>query len=300
MNIPFREDYPPRHDVVFSIMFGEMELFSALLKSVTGHVLDAEEVISQASVTPDNVEQNDIRFDTFAKDKNNTVYSLDLQNTYSEELIRNRTVYYGCRSIAGQTVLKGNYDKLKKVVVSFIMTKKYKKDTPIETVRLCDDKGNVYSELLTLHNVYVPAVNRANDDAVNKDLKIFSAFFSVNSEEKMMEFIDLYKNDDLGEKLISSYSKAILRGDLQTIKGKEYFDMKISEQDIMEAKIEAMEEGRIEGRAEGREEGRAEGRAEERIKMLRQAIDKFKNITGIDVIIETFNITETERQILAI
>ena len=41
MNIPFREDYPPRHDVVFSIMFGEMELFSALLKSVTGHVLDA-------------------------------------------------------------------------------------------------------------------------------------------------------------------------------------------------------------------------------------------------------------------
>ena len=296
MNIPFREDYPPRHDVVFSIMFGEMELFSALLKSVTGHVLDAEEVISQASVTPDNVEHNYIRFDTFAKDKNNTVYSLDLQNTYSEELIRNRTVYYGCRSVAGQTVLKGNYDKLKKVVVSFIMTKKYKKDTPIETVRLCDDKGNVYSELLTLHNVYVPAVNRANDDAVDKDLKIFSAFFSVNSEEKMMEFIDLYKNDDLGEKLISSYSKAILRGDLQTIKGKEYFDMKISEQDIMEAKIEAMEEGRIEGRAEGR----AEGPAEERIKMLRQAIDKFKNITGIDVIIETFNITETERQILAI
>ena len=281
-------------------MFGEMELFSALLKSVTGHVLDAEEVISQASVTPDNVEHNYIRFDTFAKDKNNTVYSLDLQNTYSEELIRNRTVYYGCRSVAGQTVLKGNYDKLKKVVVSFIMTKKYKKDTPIETVRLCDDKGNVYSELLTLHNVYVPAVNRANDDAVDKDLKIFSAFFSVNSEEKMMEFIDLYQNDDLGKKLISSYSKAILRGDLQTIKGKQYFDMKISEQDIMEAKIEAMEEGRIEGRAEGREEGRAEGRAEERIKMLRQAIDKFKNITGIDVIIETFNITETERQILAI
>ena len=149
--------------------------------------------------------------------------------------------------------------------------------------------------------MFVPAVHRSNDGAVDKDFKMFSAFFSVNSEEKMMEFfIDLYKNDDLGGKLILSYSKAILRGDLQTIKGKEYFDMKISEQDIMEAKIEAMEEGRIEGRAEGREEGRAEGRAEERIKMLRQAIDKFKNITGIDVIIETFNITETERQIFAI
>ena len=58
VNIPFREDYPPRNDIVFSIMFGEIDLFSALLKSVTGHVLDADEVISQASVTPDNVEHN--------------------------------------------------------------------------------------------------------------------------------------------------------------------------------------------------------------------------------------------------
>ena len=108
MNIPFREDYPPRNDIVFSIMFGEMDLFSALLKSVTGHVLDADEVISQASVSPDNIEHNYIRFDTFAKDKNGTVYSLDLQNTYSELLIKNRTIYYACRSIGGQTVVKGS------------------------------------------------------------------------------------------------------------------------------------------------------------------------------------------------
>lgn len=154
VNIPFREDYPPRNDIVFSIMFGEIDLFSALLKSVTGHVLDADEVISQASVTPDNVEHNYIRFDTFAKDKNGTVYSLDLQNTYSELLIKNRTIYYACRSISGQTVVKGNYDKLNKVVVSFIMTKKNTENMPVETVRLCDNKGNIYSELLTLYNVY--------------------------------------------------------------------------------------------------------------------------------------------------
>ena len=139
MNIPFRSDYPPRHDVVFSIMFEDMELFSALLKSVTGHVLDADRVISQASVTPDNVEHNYIRFDTFAKDKNQTVYSLDLQNTYSEKLLTNRTVYYGCRSVGGQTVVKGNYDQLNKVVVSFIMTKKNKKNTPVEIIRLRDE-----------------------------------------------------------------------------------------------------------------------------------------------------------------
>ena len=73
-------------------------MFAALLKSVTGHVLDADEVISQASVSPDNVEHNYIRFDTFARDRNKTIYSIDLQNTYSEKLLRNRTVYYACRS----------------------------------------------------------------------------------------------------------------------------------------------------------------------------------------------------------
>ena len=164
------------------------------------------------------------------------------------------------------------------------MTKKNKKNTPIETLRLCDDKGNVYSELLTLHNVYVPAVNRASDDTVDKNLKIFSGFFSVNSKEKMREFIDLYAGDILSDKLISSYSKAILRGDLQTIEEREYFDMKISEQDIMEAKIEALEEGRAEGRMD----------------TLKQAIESLKNIMDIESLIKTFNITETERKILAI
>ena len=143
-----------------------------------------------------------------------------------------------------------------------------------------------------MHNVYVPAVNRASDDTVDKNLKIFSGFFSVNSKEKMREFIDLYAGDILGDKLISSYSKAILRGDLQTIEEREYFDMKISEQDIMEATIEAREEGLNEGRAEGRAEGRMD--------TLKQAIESLKNIMDIESLIKTFNITETERKILAI
>ena len=116
----------------------------------------------------------------------------------------------------------------------------------------------------------------------------------------MREFIDLYAGDILGDKLISSYSKAILRGDLQTIEEREYFDMKISEQDIMEAKIEALEEGRAEGRATGLGEGRAEGRAEGRMDTLKQAIESLKNIMDIESLIKTFNITETERKILAI
>ena len=145
MDFPFREDYPPRNDIVFSIMFGDMELFSLLLKTVTGHTLNAKEIISQASVTPDNVEHNYIRFDTFAKDENGTIYSIDLQNTYSETLIKNRTIYYACRAISSQTVEKGCYEKLNKVVVSFIMTSK-KNKLPVEVITMQNQEHENYPD----------------------------------------------------------------------------------------------------------------------------------------------------------
>ena len=250
VKLPFREDFPPRNDVVFSIMFGDMYLFSSLLKAVTGHTLHAKEIISQASVTPDNVEHNYIRFDTFAKDENGTVYSIDLQNTYSETLIKNRTIYYACRALSSQTVEKGCYEKLNKVVVSFIMTSK-KSNLPVEVITLQNQNHENYSDLLTLHNVYTKTVNGSESKELNRELKTFSEFFSVSTAEQMQEFYDCYGDTELGEVLIRIYGKAILREDLGNIQKREYFDMKITEQDINEAKKEARAEGRAEGRVEG-------------------------------------------------
>ena len=246
VKLPFREDFPPRNDVVFSIMFGDMYLFSSLLKAVTGHTLHAKEIISQASVTPDNVEHNYIRFDTFAKDENGTVYSIDLQNTYSETLIKNRTIYYACRALSSQTVEKGCYKKLNKVVVSFIMTSK-KSNLPVEVITLQNQNHENYSDLLTLHNVYTKTVNGSESKELNRELKTFSEFFSVSTAEQMQEFYDCYGDTELGEVLIRIYGKAILREDLGNIQEREYFDMKITEQDINEAKKEARAEGRAEG-----------------------------------------------------
>ena len=177
MELFYNEKYPPRSDVIFSIMFSGRDtgkiLFAELLKSVTGHTLDAEEVISQATYPPDNIDHNYIRFDTYARDTNGTIYSLDLQNTYAEQLIKNRTIYYACRAVAGQTVNKGAYDKLNEVVVSFIMTKKSSTE-PVEVIHLYNQNHEIYSGLLTLYNVYVPSVNTAGQENVEPNLKIFS------------------------------------------------------------------------------------------------------------------------------
>ena len=247
MDIPFREDYPPRNDIVFSIMFGDYTLFASMVKAITGHTLKAKEIISQANVRPDNVEHNYIRFDTFAKDENGTVYSIDMQNTYSEMLIKNRTIYYACRALSGQTVEKGKYDKLNKVVISFIMTS-VKNSPPVEIIHLCNQNNEIYSDLLTLYNVYTPSVISEN---VSSDIRIFSDFFSVRTYDDMKRFCDSYSGTETGKRLITLYRCALGQTDFNNIREREYFNMKITEQDINEAKIEAMAEGRAEGIAKG-------------------------------------------------
>ncbi len=277
MELPFREDFPPRNDIVFSIMFSNMELFSSLLKTVTGHTLHAKEIISQASVTPDNVEHNYIRFDTFAKDENGTVYSIDLQNTYSETLIKNRTIYYACRALSGQTVEKGCYEKLNKVVISFIMTSK-KNKLPVEIITLQNQEHKLYSDLLTLYNVYTKTVNQSEN--TNGELKIFSEFFSVRTCEQMDDFVKHYSETNTGRRLIELYSAAIISENLNDIKERVYFDMKITEQDINEAKNEARAEGREEGIKHGLEKGRVEGFLKALIELVKDGLLSASDAAG--------------------
>ena len=260
IEIQFNERYQPKHDLIFSIMFEDICLFTVLLKASTGRKIVTKKVYSQASVTPDNIYGSYIRFDNFSPDeKDGTLYSLDLQNTYAEELLKNRTIFYACRGVSGQKVIKGNYQNLNKVVVSFIMTKK-KNEKPIEIINLYNQNHEKYSDLLTLYNVYVPSVLEHND--TNDDLKVFAAFFSVSSYEEMVKFYNDHKDNPLAAELILRYNKAIGYENLDSLAEKEYYKMKITEQDIAEAKIEYEAKGEAKGRAKGRAEGRAEGKIE--------------------------------------
>ena len=247
--ILFNEKYLPKNDLIFSIMFEDVWLFKKLLKSSTGRRIKANKVFSQASLTPENVLGSYIRFDTFSPDEDDgTLYSMDLQNTYAEELLKNRTIFYAGRALSGQKVIKGDYKKLNKVVVSFIMTQK-KNDEPIEIISLYNQKHEKYSDLLTLYKIYVPSV--LEHDNMDDDLKVFAAFFSVESYEEMVKFYNDHKNNPLAIKLILSYNKAIGHENIDSLAEKEFFNMKITEQDIAEAKVEYEAKGRTEGEAKG-------------------------------------------------
>lgn len=307
MELIYDEKHPPKNDVIFSIMFEDKELFSALLESVTGHVIDTDTVISQATMPPENINESYIRFDTYARDKDGTIYSLDLQNTYAQELLKNRTIYYACRAVSGQKVIKGNYKDLNEVVVSFIMTKKSKQNY-IEVIRLYDENSmQPYSNLLTLYNVYVPSVNEAAEESgINENLRIFSAFFAINSKEDMYNFYHTYSESSLANKLLILYNRAIGNNELDNYEGKEFFQMKITEQDIAEAKVKYREIGKAEGIAEGKAEGIAVGKAEGIAEGIKKGeakiIQKLKAIGhSIKEISSMFDMSEDEvKKLLAI
>ena len=221
----------PRNDVIFSIMFADKELFSQLLTSVIGEPVDPIEVISQANITKENTEHNNIRLDTYAVEASGRSLSADMQNTYSQQYIENRTVYYACRLIARQKVENLQYENLKQVAVSFILTSKKNKQAPVEIVRMYreNDKEHIYSGLITIYNVFIPSVVRAEDNTVSESLKIFAHFFSINTQDDLNNFVQTYKNYPLASLLMLRYSEAVNRMDLDQIIGKEYFTMKSAE-----------------------------------------------------------------------
>ncbi len=63
--------------------------------------------------------------------------------------------------------------------------------------------------------------------------------------------IILYSSVFNGIELILSYNKAIGHENLDSLAEKEFFNMKITEQDIAEAKVEYEAKGRTEGEAKG-------------------------------------------------
>ena len=221
----------PKNDVIFSIMFADKDLFSQLLTSVIGEPVNPIEVISQANITKENTEHNNIRLDTYAVEPSGRSLSADMQNTYSQQYIENRTVYYACRLIARQKVENLQYETLKQVAVSFILTSKRNKQAPVEIVRMYreNDKEHIYSGLITIYNVFIPSVVQAEDNTISESLRIFAHFFSITTQDDLNNFVQTYKDYPLTSLLMLKYSEAINRNDLDQIIGKEYFTMKSAE-----------------------------------------------------------------------
>lgn len=260
MRINLNKKYLPANDVVFSIMFESIPMFTNLLDAVTGDKHNIVSVVSQASRYNENVDEKTIRFDTRGVDINGKIFTLDMQRSYLVVRHKKRTVYYGCREIAKQTVVDFRYEDLVSVSVAFVITNRGNRK--VEKIQLKSENGEIYTDLLTLYNVYLP--KEMDSRTGNSDLDIYIDFFSIKSKSSAKKFERKYTNNTLATTLIRAYNRAIGVPNLGEIAQGGHFMFKATQADYDRQK------------AEGRAEGRDEGRKAERKKNIKNAVAELK------------------------
>jgi predicted transposase/invertase (TIGR01784 family) len=209
----------PSNDVVFGLIFEDSEIFKITIKCVLGEEIDdSSYVISQKENLMGSAIYNKIRFDVYAEGEK--IYTLDMQNGYSQELIRKRLVYYACRAVGGQKVKKGAYDKLKTCVISFIFeTNSYDNKNFLTKYYIASDDGKKirkYSDLLTIVELNLKYYKGTD----NENLNILCEFLRIKNNKGLQKFCENHGDGEFGTMLYAKYIKVILDKDIMEEVGK--------------------------------------------------------------------------------
>ena len=103
--------------------------------------LPANDVVFSIIRYNENVDEKTIRFDTRGVDINGKIFTLDMQRSYLVVRHKKRTVYYGCREIAKQTVVDFRYEDLVSVSVAFVITNRGNRK--VEKIQLKNETGEI-------------------------------------------------------------------------------------------------------------------------------------------------------------
>ena len=265
MDLHYDDHFCPSHDVVFAVMFENKALFTRLCSAVNGeNITIVGEPYSQAAIRDRSVLLNSIRFDVMAYSDKMQMFTLDMQRRYFKGRQERRGVYYICRAVSKQEVVKMKYEKLHPVHIAFILTEDTNAQEGVRRVGLCYlDTGELYDDLVTLVLVSVPAVINKGDARKDDDLYVFSRFFAISSEAEAAVFTAEYATNDLAKELCSMYDNTVAdKQNLTDIEENSYFTGRLTEAQLAEERAEAEARGEAKGKAEGIAEGEAKGKAE--------------------------------------
>ncbi|MDR1100968.1 MAG: Rpn family recombination-promoting nuclease/putative transposase [Clostridiales bacterium] len=265
----FNGRFSPANDTVFSRMFVDKHLFAELLKAVTGKKIKIKgEPITQAVVQERIAMLNVIKLDVFAETSFGMA-SIDLQNRYYKERVENRSVYYAARMISRQDVENMEYENVKSVHVSFILSRARTKNSGgLEQIRLRNvTTGEDFGSLMGLSLVYVPTVVQKADK--NSDLYVFSRFFAIKKIKHARKFLVEFQNNKLAKELIRMYDEVVLDpASLEDVERLPYYTNKSK----AAIKAEARAKGIEEGMAKGIQQGIEQGQNQERMRVIETMI----------------------------
>lgn len=170
---------------------------------------------------------------------------MDLQRQYLKKRVRYRTVYYACREVASQKVIKSKYENLKSIVVTFILTEASLNSTKDNRkITLQDVQTNEeYCDLFSIHEINIKHINNKN----SKDMLILRDFFEISSQSAYDKFVSDYSNTEFGSLLLKNYISAVNDTSLlDNLVEEEKFMYRLSEEERQTERQEGMKEKQIE------------------------------------------------------
>ena len=250
-NIIVTNDNRPSNFVVFGLIFEDRQIFKETVKCVLGDELNEKTyAVSEKEDKMGAPIYNRIRFDVYAED--DKIYSLDMQNGYVGEMIRNRLVYYSCRAIGGQDVKNFEYDKLKNCVVTFIFEKhSYKSRRFMTNVYMAYDDGGKMEKYSDLLNIVEVNLGRYKQTC-NAELNILCEFLRIQNNVHLEEFHENHGESAFGKMLYDKYLKiAFDKEKIERVKNMQLYQAKtqikyLSENDVKFIWEQSKEESREE------------------------------------------------------
>lgn len=247
------EKFLPRADVVFSVMFFHKELFEKTIEVITEESIEVVGLEQEAKNDMKQALLNSIYFDMKATTTDGSIVTLDLQRRYQKERIRNRIVYYACRELGNQYVVKSKYEDLQHVVVTFLLTEAPANSTvDCREIVLVDKKTNeIYTDIFRIFEVSISQIS--NQD--KKDMQILRDFFQICEQTQMDDFVQKYGDTEYGILLLQQYMHAVSEPKFLTnLEKEEKYMIRLTEEDRMMERAEGKAEGRVEERKELQEE----------------------------------------------
>ncbi len=195
-------------------MFLDKELAETVIGTIVGEQVELKDSFTEYDVNTLKAYLSKVRFDVYARSKDDCVFTMDMQRRYLRSRIRNRSVYYGAKELSSQEVPDSyKYEDLRQVTIIFVLEENTSRDaTPITKVQMTDvETGSVYSELLTLYEVNLNLL-----DTASGNMGIIKDFYSINTHDERLRML-----------LTVQYMKAIISDEvLQTLEGVEHFMIK--------------------------------------------------------------------------
>lgn len=281
----------PKVDSTFKTLFthegpGSKIALKGLIKAVIGIEPETVDVVNN-ELPKEIAYAKDIRLDLQCRMADGSRINIEMQTCLSNDSLRNRALYYGCRMMGGIDMQGKPYSRLPKVYhVMFTNFGMFESDEEYMRRFLLQSGDTVLTDRLQVIFVQMPFLKLADIDIDNLlDIDKWVIFLRDSTDNDKRDLLNKIMESDEGIKEAGEILMAISDDErawaLQEMRYK-------AEVDREAFRISALEKGLEEGRAEGRAEGIAEGREEGRKEGIAQGkLEAARGMKAENIPIET-------------